>query len=50
MKLPLKKIRLDGGTQTRARIHEGIIEDYAEDMKSGAPFPPLIVFHNDKNH
>jgi len=50
MKLPLKKIRLDGGTQTRARIHEGIIEDYAEDMKSGAPFPPLIVFHDGKDH
>ena len=50
MKLPLKKIRLDGGTQTRARIHEDIIEEYAQDMKSGAPFPPLIVFHDGKDY
>jgi len=50
MKLPLKKIRLDGGTQTRARIHEDIINEYAEDMKSGAPFPPLIVFHDGKDY
>jgi len=50
MRLPLKKIRLDGGTQTRARIREDIIEEYAEDMKSGAPFPPLIVFHDGKDY
>lgn len=50
MKLPLKKIRLDGGTQTRARIHEDIIEEYAADMKSGAPFPPLVVFHDGKDY
>lgn len=50
MKLPLKKIRLDGGTQTRARIRDEIIEEYAEDMKSGAPFPPLIVFHDGKDY
>lgn len=46
MKLPLKKIRLDGGTQTRARIHDDIVEEYAQDMKAGATFPPLIVFHD----
>jgi transposase-like protein len=50
MRLPLKKIRLDGGTQTRARIHEDIIDEYAQDMKSGAPFPPLIVFHDGKDY
>jgi transposase-like protein len=50
MKLPLKKIRLDGGTQTRARIQENIIEEYAEEMKAGAPFPPLIVFHDGRDH
>lgn len=50
MKLSLKKIRLDGGTQTRARIHEDIIDEYAEDMKSGAPFPPLVVFHDGKDY
>ncbi|MBI5724300.1 MAG: ParB N-terminal domain-containing protein [Planctomycetes bacterium] len=50
MKLPLKKIRLDGGTQTRARIQEDIIEEYAQDMKAGASFPKLIVFHDGKDY
>jgi len=50
MKLPLKKIRLDGGTQTRARIREDVIEEYAEDMASGAPFPPLVVFHDGRDY
>jgi len=46
VKLPLNKIRLDGGTQTRARIDENAIEEYAVDMQAGAPFPALIVFHD----
>jgi len=50
MKLPLKKIHLDGGTQTRARINEDIIEEYAADMKAGAAFPPLVVFHDGKDY
>ncbi len=50
MKLPLKKIRLDGGTQTRAHIDDDIIEEYAQDMKAGAAFPPLIVFHDGKDY
>ncbi|HOD84217.1 MAG TPA: ParB N-terminal domain-containing protein [Phycisphaerae bacterium] len=50
MKLPLKKIRLDGGTQTRARIHNDILDEYAEDMKAGSPFPPLIVFHDGRDY
>jgi len=50
MKLPLNNIRLDGGTQTRARINEEVIEEYAVDMKAGSAFPPLIVFHDGKNY
>lgn len=50
MKLPLKKIRLDGGTQTRAHIHNDILEEYAADMKMGCPFPPLVVFHDGRDY
>jgi hypothetical protein len=50
MKLPLRKIRLDGATQTRARIYDDIIAEYAEDMKSGAAFPPLVVFHDGRDY
>lgn len=50
MKLPLKKIQCDGGTQTRATIDDTIIEDYAQDMRQGAQFPPLIVFHDGRKY
>ena len=46
MKLPLKKIRLDGGTQTRARVNEPMLTEYAQEMKGGAVFPPLVVFYD----
>lgn len=44
--LDLSTIRTDGGTQPRAAIDTQLVETYAEDMASGATFPPLIVFHD----
>lgn len=42
----LSTIRTDGGTQPRAAIDTQLVETYAEDMASGATFPPLVVFHD----
>ena len=42
--LPLKQIRLDGGTQVRASIKEEAVMRYATDMEGGAIFPALRVF------
>jgi hypothetical protein len=42
--LPLKQIRLDGGTQVRASIKEEAVMRYATDMEGGAVFPPMRVF------
>jgi ParB-like chromosome segregation protein Spo0J len=42
--LPLKQIRLDGGTQVRASIKEEAVMRYAEDMEGGSVFPPMRVF------
>ena len=42
--LPLKQIRLDGGTQVRASIKEEAVMRYATDMEGGAVFPALRVF------
>ena len=50
MKLPLKKIRCNGGTQPRAMIHENVITEYAEAMREGTVFPPLTVFHDGKDY
>ena len=44
MQLTLEKIRLDGGTQPRAELQAEVIDEYAEQMRQGAEFPPVIVF------
>lgn len=41
---PLSAIRLDGGTQPRAALDPGVVEDYAALMREGVSFPPPIVF------
>ena len=35
---------IDTSIQTRFRLDEGTIKDYEEAMRSGAKFPPLIIF------
>jgi len=46
--LPLGRIRLDGGTQLRAKIDEGVINDYAEALRTGGALPPVTVFQDGK--
>lgn len=36
-------IRVDGGTQSRDSNRYGVIEEYAEAMREGAVFPPVLV-------
>jgi len=45
-KLKLSEIVTDAGTQVRAGLNEGTVEDYAEALADGAKFPPVIVFHD----
>ena len=40
----LSDIRIDGGTQSRASINPQIVADYAEAIKQGDVFPPVVVF------
>ena len=40
----LADIRTDGGTQSRAAINAQIVADYAEAIKLGDVFPPVVVF------
>ena len=48
IKLPLKKLRTDGGTQTRAGNNQEAIDEYAAAMREGTEFPPIVVFHDKK--
>jgi ParB-like chromosome segregation protein Spo0J len=44
MKLKLKQIRTDGGTQARVRMCQETIAEYASKMSDGVVMPPVVVF------
>jgi transposase-like protein len=44
MKLDLNKIRVDGGTQPRAKLSVELMEEYADEMRNGVEFRPITVF------
>ncbi len=44
IRLPISKVRRDGGTQPRAQLDTATIQEYAEDMARGDVFPPGVVF------
>ena len=49
--LPIASIRLDGGTQMRAAEHPETVQAYAEAMREGIEFPPIVVFVDEEgNH
>lgn len=37
-------IRIDGGTQPRAKVDETVVAEYAEAIRDGVKFPELVVF------
>jgi hypothetical protein len=46
MNLNLDKIKIDGGTQSRAKIDQDVVSEYADLIKSGTIFPAVTVFHD----
>ena len=42
----LADIRLDGGTQPRAQLDFFTIGEYAQAMRDGTQFPPVVVFYD----
>ena len=44
--LKLSDIIVDGGTQARSELIQSLITKYADQMKEGAIFPPIAVFHD----
>lgn len=43
-RLMVDAIRIDGGTQPRVEISEKDVSEYAEAMRDGAEFPPVVTF------
>jgi ParB-like chromosome segregation protein Spo0J len=50
MKLKLKQIRTDGGTQARVRMCQETIAEYASKMSDGVVMPPVVVFFDKKEY
>ncbi len=48
--LTIETLRMDGGTQPRARISEKIVAQYAAAMAAGAEFPPVAVYFDGTDH
>jgi len=48
--LKLSDIRLDGDTQMRVEINHNTVIDYAEAMKLGAKFTPMVVYFDGTDH
>lgn len=48
--LRLDRIRLDGDTQSRVELNEDVIHEYADLLKSGHQFPPLLVTFDGKDY
>jgi len=48
--LSIDALRIDGGTQSRSRIYENVVSDYALQMSEGAVFPPGVAFFDGKEY
>lgn len=43
-------IRVNGGTQSRATLDRAVVSDYAEAVRDGAAFPPIVVFFDGSSY
>jgi hypothetical protein len=50
MKVLLNKIRIDGETQARIEINYDVVKGYAEKMREGIIFPPVLTYFDGANY
>jgi hypothetical protein len=50
VQLPLSQISCDPRAQPREHLDQEVIEEYAEAMREGSSFPPVMVFYDGDNH
>ena len=48
--MKISDIRRDGGMQPRAKMDLGLVAEYAESIRDGAKFPPVVVFFDGTDH
>lgn len=44
--LKITALKIDGGTQPREEISEQTVAEYADAIRAGESFPPVVVFHD----
>ena len=44
--MKLSQLTIDGGTQSRVKIIQEAVDEYAESLKGGARFPPVLVYYD----
>lgn len=45
-RIEIEKVRIDGGTQPRVELNQGVVSEYADLIRSGVEMPPIDVFHD----
>ncbi len=48
--IELSKIRIDGGTQPRAKLNQETVDEYAEAYRSGVSLPPVTLFFDGSDY
>lgn len=48
--VPLRSIRVDGGTQARVKCPEHRVVEYVDALGEGAVFPPVVLFFDGVDH
>ena len=49
-RIRIEMIRLDGGTQPRAKLNDERVAEYAENLQSGVAFPPVEVCYDGQDY
>ena len=50
MEIKVEKIRLDGGTQSRAGMNQDVINEYTESIQDGATFPDVLLYYDGNDY
>lgn len=48
--IAISKVKVDGGTQTRAGTNGPVVYEYADLMRVGVKFPPIVVYHDGEEY
>lgn len=48
--IEIRTIRTDGGTQPRAGLDDKTVADYADEIRQGAKFPPVVLFFDGSHY